>query len=99
MMLQVDLGAEKRKERDAHEPGAAAVQESRERPAEVQQGERQVGATVEASQALPGKLCRPRTAAKCLRELHSVANAPSPKVARPYSTVNFMRLQVYSQSN
>ena len=46
MMLQVVLGASRADLRDAHEPGAAVVQESRERLAEVQQGERQVRATV-----------------------------------------------------
>ena len=42
MMLQVVLGAEKRKLWDAHVRRVAAVQENRARPAEVQQGERQV---------------------------------------------------------
>ena len=46
-------------------PRVAAVQEHCERLDEVRQGERQDGATVRASQALPGKLCPPRTAAKC----------------------------------
>ena len=45
MMLQVDLGAEKRKERVAHVRRVAAGQEDRARPADVQQGERQVRAT------------------------------------------------------
>ena len=43
MMLQVDLVAEKRKERLAPLRRTAAVQENRARPAEVQQDERQVG--------------------------------------------------------
>ena len=47
MMLQVVLGASRADLRGPHEPGAAAVQESRERPAEVQQGERQVRRMVE----------------------------------------------------
>ena len=42
MMLQVVLGAEKRKERLAPLNRTAAVQESRAQLAEVQQGERQV---------------------------------------------------------
>ena len=42
MMLQVVLGAEKRKERQAPGGRTAAVQENRARLAEVQQGERQV---------------------------------------------------------
>ena len=46
MMLQVDLGAEKRKERLAGMRRAAAVRENRAWLAEVQQGERQVRATV-----------------------------------------------------
>ena len=41
MMLQVDLGAEKRKERLAPLRRTAAVRENRARLAEVQQGERQ----------------------------------------------------------
>ena len=45
-MLQVVLGAEKRKERLAGRCRTAAVQENRARLAEVQQGERQVRATV-----------------------------------------------------
>ena len=41
MMLQVVLGAEKRKERQAPGDRTAAVQENRAQLAEVQQGERQ----------------------------------------------------------
>ena len=44
-MLQVVLGAEKRKERQAPGGRTAAVQENRARLAEVQQGERQELAT------------------------------------------------------
>ena len=67
MMLQVDLGAEKRKEQLAPLRRTAAVRENRSRLAEVQQGERQVRADCRASQAsLKGEdPCR--AAAKCLR--------------------------------
>ena len=47
MILQVVLGAEKRKVRVAHVRRVAAVQENRARLAEVQQGERQVRRMVE----------------------------------------------------
>ena len=46
MMLQVDLGAEKRKERLAPMRRTAAVRENRSRLAEAQQGERQDRHTV-----------------------------------------------------
>ena len=81
MMLQVDLGAEKRKEQLAPLRRTAAVRETRSRLAEVQQGERQVRADCRASQASLKGEDPSRAAAKCLRELHSVAIAPSLKHA------------------
>ena len=59
-MLQVVLGAEKRKERQAPGGRTAAVQENRARLAEVQQGERQDGATVGQPRALPENCALPR---------------------------------------
>ena len=65
MMLQVVLGAEKRKLWDAHVRRVPAVQENRARLAEVQHGERQVRHTVGHSQGV-SKGSRPlRPAAKC----------------------------------
>ena len=52
-------GASRANLRVAPKHRAAAVQESCLRPAEVQQGERQDGATVGQPRALPGKLCPP----------------------------------------
>ena len=68
MMLQVDLVAEKRKERLAPLRRTAAVQENRARPAEVQQGERQARQGVgRASQPSLKEEHPSRAAAKCLR--------------------------------
>ena len=76
MLLQVVLGAEKRKERQAPRGRVSAVQENRARLAEVQQGERQVRAIIgHRSQASLKGEDPSRAAAKCLRELHSVAIA------------------------
>ena len=76
MMLQVDLGAEKRKERQAPRGRMPAVQENRARPAEVQQGERQVRQGVGQSSVGSKGLRRLRAAAKCsARETSKLVNS------------------------
>ena len=83
MMLQVVLGAEKRKEQLAPLRRTAAVRENRARLAEVQQGERQVRQGVGASRACQSEespFVRQQSASA--RETSKLVNSLAPAISR-----------------